>query len=263
MSTDLDVAIDAARAGAEVVRSAFGSATEVRLKGDVDPVTAVDEAAERAIVAHLTEYRPDDLVLGEEAGGAAWDTGRVWVVDPLDGTINFLHSIPHVAVSVALWSDGRPAAGVVVDVMRSEVFSAAAGEGARLDGRPARVSSHGGMTGSVVATGFPYDRRSHAGSYSTALGAVLAEAQGVRRFGSAALDLAWVACGRYDAYWEYGLAPWDSAAGGLLVSEAGGRVTDHRSEPHRLDAPAIVASNGHIHDELARLVADHIPEHLR
>lgn len=263
MHPDAAVAVDAAGAGAAIVRSAFGFGVDVRFKGDVDPVTATDTAAEAAIISVISGARPDDHVLGEESGGIGWEDGRVWVVDPLDGTINFLHAIPHVAVSVALWVDGRPEVGVVVDVMRQETFSAVAGAGAELDGTAMTVSSSSVMIDCLVATGFPYDRRAHASAYATALGAVLAEVQGVRRFGSAALDLAWVACGRYDAYWEYGLAPWDAAAGALLVEEAGGKVTDHTGTAHRLDAPALVASNGRIHHDLTGLVTANFPEHLR
>lgn len=263
MHPDLDTALEAATAGAAVVRAGFAGEIAVRLKGDVDPVTATDTAAEAAIFGVISARRPGDHVLGEESGGSAWDEDRVWIVDPLDGTINFLHGIPHVAVSVALWEWGVAQVGVVVDVMRDETFTAVAGGGAHVNGSPISVSKLEEMTDGVVATGFPYDRRAHAAAYAAALGAVLSEIQGVRRFGSAALDLAWVACGRYDAYWEYGLAPWDAAAGALLVEEAGGRVTDHSGERHLLDSPSVVASNGHVHRDLSKIVAAHLPEHLR
>ena len=153
--------------------------------------------------------------------------------------------------------------GVIIDVARDEVFSAVAGGGAALNGAAITVSNLAEMPDCVIATGFPYDRRAHAAEYAAALAAVLAEVQGVRRFGSAALDLAWVACGRYDAYWEYGLAPWDAAAGSLLVREAGGEVTDHDGGRHGLDSPAIVSSNGRIHEGLRQIVADRLPGHLR
>lgn len=263
MHPDLEVALEAARAGAAVVRAGFAGDVAVRLKGDVDPVTVIDTAAEAAIIGVISARRPGDHVLGEESGGSAWDAERVWIVDPLDGTINFLHGIPHVAVSVALWEEGVAQVGVVGDVMRDETFTAVAGGGAHMNGSPIGVSKFDEMTDSVVATGFPYDRRAHAAAYATTLGAVLSEVQGIRRFGSAALDLAWVACGRYDAYWEYGLAPWDAAAGALLVVEAGGRVTDHGERRHDLDSPSVVASNGHIHRSLSKIVAAHLPEHLR
>lgn len=263
MHPDLEVAVEAARAGAEVVRAGFGGDLDVRMKGDVDPVTAVDTAAEAAVMAVIGHHRRHDEVLGEESGGSGWKADRVWIVDPLDGTINFLHAIPHVAVSVALWEKGRAVVGVVVDVSRDELFSAVAGEGAAMNGAPIRVSDLAEMTNCVVATGFPYDRRAHATEYATTLGAVLAQVQGVRRFGSAALDLAWVACGRYDAYWEYGLAPWDAAAGSLLVQEAGGEVTDHTGARNGLDSTALVASNGLIHEGLRQIVADHLPPHRR
>lgn len=233
------------------------------MKGEVDPVTAMDEAAEEAIIDVLSDARPDDAVLGEESGGAGWREGRVWVVDPLDGTVNFVHGIPHVAVSVALWEDGAPLAGVVIDVTRNEEFSVVAGNGAHLDGTPISVSVCQSLGDAVVATGFPYDRRRHAMAYAETVGHVLGRVQGIRRIGSAALDLAWTACGRFDAYWEYGLHPWDSAAGLLLVKEAGGVVTGRDGSAYDLDSPVIVAAAPLIHEGLARLVADHLPEHLR
>jgi myo-inositol-1(or 4)-monophosphatase len=259
----MEAAIEAARAAADVVRADFDSVHEVRLKGDVDPVTATDLRAENAIRETLAHLFPADEILGEEAGGVGWENGRVWVVDPLDGTISFMHGMPHVAVSVALWVDGEPTVGVVVDVLRDEVFTARAGHGACLNNEPMQVSPVPDLIDSVVATGFPYDRRRHADAYASVLGKVLAEVQGVRRMGSAALDLAWVACGRYDAYWEYGLAPWDAAAGALLVTEAGGRLSDHAGADHRLDSPTLVASNGQVHERLRAIVGTHLPSHLR
>lgn len=263
MPNDLDAALEAARAGAAVVRDAFTSHHTVRMKGVVDPVTAVDDAAEAAVFEALSRLCPGDAVLGEESGGEGWDSERVWIVDPLDGTVNFIHGLPHVAVSVAVWERGSPIAGAVIDVVRGEEFTARAGQGTWLNGAPIRVTDRSDLGGSLIATGFPYDRRDRAAVYAEVVGAVLAEIQGLRRLGSAALDLAWTAAGRYDGYWEYGLGPWDAAAGLLLVEEAGGRVTDHLGDAYRLDTATIVATNGHIHDALSDLVATHLPEHLR
>ncbi|MEX0795093.1 MAG: inositol monophosphatase family protein [Acidimicrobiia bacterium] len=260
---DLWVALRAARAGAEEVLAGAGSAFLTQMKGVVDPVTEIDERAETAIRASIASHFPDDSLLGEEGGGEGWQQGRVWIIDPLDGTINFVHSLPHFSVSVALWDDGVPLIGVVIDVMRQEEFVAVRGEGARLNDLPIGVSETPSMNESVIATGFPYDRRQHAREYLEVVANVLEIAQGIRRLGSAALDLAWVACGRVDAYWEFGIKPWDAAAGTLLVAEAGGFVTDHRGASNNLDAGACIASNGNIHDELRAIVSSGMPEHLR
>jgi myo-inositol-1(or 4)-monophosphatase len=258
---DLTLAGLCTRRAADIVASGFGGVTDTEFKGSVDPVTAVDRAAETAIRSLLAVHRPDDSVLGEEEGGARWDGDRVWILDPLDGTVNFVHGVPHVAVSVALWDGGRPLVGVVHDVIRDEVFAASAGGGATVGSgepgdRPLRVSTAASAAQALVATGFPYDRQERAGELAATLGRVLARVQGVRRLGSAALDLCWVAAGRYDAYWEDRLQPWDTAAGQLIVEEAGGRVSDLADEPYRPDAPAILASNGYVHDEMARILRE-------
>lgn len=233
------------------------------MKGVVDPVTAVDDAAEAAIFDALADLAPGDSVLGEESGGAGWDSERVWIVDPLDGTVNFVHGIPHFSVSVAVWEGGEPMAGAVIDVIRGEEFTAGKGEGTRLDGHPVSVARNREMGSSVIVTGFPYDRQGNADAYARVVGKVLEKVQGVRRLGSAALDLAWVACGRYDGYWEYGLGPWDAAAGMLLVEEAGGTVTDHEGRRYRLDARTIVAASPGIHRPLSATVSANLPDHLR
>ena len=244
-----------------MVRRNFGRSLVPEFKGVVDPVTAADRESESAVLAVIRHHRPEDAILSEESGehpGAG--AGRRWVVDPLDGTVNFLHGVPHCAVSVALEDEAGPAAAAVIDVLRSEEFDAARGAGARRDGVPFTVSPQADLRRALLSTGFPYDRHRHAPAYTAALAAALQAAQGVRRSGSACLDLAWVACGRYEGHWEFGLQPWDVAAGILLVVEAGGRVTDSYGGPPR--AGDIVASNGGIHDELLALVAAHRPEHL-
>lgn len=264
---DVWVAVRAARAGADVVAAGFYSSQETELKGEVDPVTVVDRDAETSVRRSIAGHFPNDSVLGEEEGGPPWDRGRVWIIDPLDGTVNFVNGIPHVAVSVGLWHDGRPQVGVVVDVARDDEFVAVRGEGASLNGGPIHVSKTGSLEDSLVATGFPYDRRHNAGAYLRVVEAVMSRSRGTRRFGAAALDLAWVACGRFDAYWEHGgqhgVKPWDLAAGVLLVTEAGGAVTDEVGERDRLETRAVVASNGEVHEELREIVAATMPEHLR
>ena len=268
---DLHLAIEAATAGGAIVAEYFGSSPDPSYKGKFDPVTAVDQAAEEAIVATISEERPDDGILAEEGGGSAsietpsndgQSIDRHWIIDPLDGTVNFVHSIPQVAVSVALYEGDTALVGVVYDPLRDELFTAVADEGSRLNGHVISVSAEAELERSVVATGFPYDHDIHADDLSVVVREMLRRVNGIRRFGSAALDLAWVAAGRYEGSWELGIAPWDGAAGMLLVREAGGLVTDpfgRESTPHR---GLIVASNSSIHDEFRTIVESWMPMRL-
>jgi myo-inositol-1(or 4)-monophosphatase len=263
---DVWVAVKAARVGADIVQAGFFQEHDIEMKGAVDPVTQVDRDAEEAIMATIASHFPSDGVLGEEGGGVDWRRGRVWIVDPLDGTVNFVHRIPQVAVSVALWDQGAPLVGVVIDVARNDEFVAVSGGGATLNGEQIRVSSTARLERSLLVTGFPYDRHVHARAYLEVMEAVMKASQGTRRLGAAALDMAWVAAGRFDGYWEHGgphgLKPWDIAAAMLLVIEAGGMVTDHLGQTLQLEATATVASNGLVHEELRSIVATTIPEHL-
>jgi len=258
---DLHVAMSAARAGAEIVKRFFGAPPEARYKAKFDPVTAVDEAAEAAILEVLRSARPDDEVMAEESGGSV-HAGRHWIVDPLDGTVNFVHSIPQVSVSIALYDGEQGLVGVVYDPLRDEIFTATRGGGARLNGHVLSTSDVTQLERAVVATGFPYDHDVYAESLSIVLREVLAKVNGIRRFGSAALDLAWVAAGRFDAYWELGIAPWDGAAGMILVREAGGTVTDPYGRQSTPSMGLVVCSNGKIHDPLRRIIETWMPPHL-
>lgn len=264
---DVWVALRAARAGADEVRAGSSTDFATEMKGVVDPVTDVDNLAEQAIRETIAAHFPDDAVVGEEGGGKGWDRGRVWIVDPLDGTVNFVHGIPQYAVSVALWIDGHPSIGVVIDVPRNEEFVAVAGRGTTLNDSPISVSATYDVGSSLLVTGFPYDRQEHARAYLEVFGSMLEVAQGVRRLGSAALDLAWVACGRFDGYWEHGgthgIKPWDIAAGILLVTEAGGRVTDESGATDQLNVRALVATNGLVHQAVQEIVASNMPAHLK
>ncbi|NIA25261.1 MAG: inositol monophosphatase [Gammaproteobacteria bacterium] len=253
---DLQLARAAAREGASAIRRIFGHLTSVDYKGKVNPVTAADRESEERIQTLVSCERPDDAFLGEEAGGRIESARRMWIVDPLDGTVNFVHGVPHVAVSVALYEQGQPLVGVVLDVFRQEEFHAVAGGGAWSNDRRLIVSPTKTLNTAIVATGFPYDRRERADEYARTLGAVLARIQGLRRMGTASLDLAWVAAGRYDAFWEQKLGPWDVAAGLLLVREAGGIVTNRESEPSTPHDEHFIASNASLHDEWRRLI-DH------
>lgn len=251
---DLQIGMMAAEAGAEVIRRNFDGDITAEWKGDVDPVTAVDRAAEEAILAVVRKHRPDDRILAEESGGHDWDQGRVWIVDPLDGTVNFLHGLPQVSTSVGLRDDGRGVIGVVVDAVSREVFAAEAGSGATLNGQSIRVSDTAEPMRALIATGFPYDRQGRAEELAHTLAQVLMKFQGIRRLGSAALDLCWVAAGRLDAYYEDGVKPWDTAAGVLIVEEAGGRVSKWNNGQYPLDSPRIAATNSHIHAKLLEAI---------
>ena len=252
--SDLDVAIHAALSGSEVVRNGFGVAVEPEMKGTVDPVTETDRQSEEAILTVIHAHRPDDTVLGEESGGDVVGSGRRWIIDPLDGTVNFVAGIPHVGVSVGLWDGDEPVVGVVVDVLRDDLFAAQRGEGASLNGKPMVVSSRTELGSSILVTGFPYDRQQRADLYTAPVTDALRVARGVRRFGTASLDFAWVAAGRMDGYWEFGLKPWDVAAGILLIREAGGRATNEHQEPSMVDDRFVLATNGGIHRSLHTLL---------
>lgn len=262
---DLELARAAAHAGAAVVREAFGKRPSTTYKAADNPVTPVDEAAEAVILDVIRSERPDDDIVAEESGDSRARPAaatRRWLVDPLDGTVNFIHAIPHVAVSVAVYERDEPLAGAVVDVIRGHVFAAAAGEGARLDGEPIHVSDQADLGRAVIATGFPYDHKLRARAYADWLSGVLAEVQGVRRMGCASLDFAWLAAGRFDGYYDSDLGAWDAGAGLLLVHEAGGVVTGPNAEPYRPGDPVLVGSNGRIQESLRAVVRAGLPEHL-
>lgn len=256
---DVAVALEAARTGAAIIAGAFGKIQTAEFKGVVDPVTAVDHESERAILEVLGALRPDDSILAEEGGGSRDLAGRHWIVDPLDGTVNFLHGIPQVSVAVGLYEDGQPRVGVVIDAIRGEEFVAERGSGASLNGSPIRVSDRA-LGDGVIATGFPYDRRDRGAAYAAIVGTVVEHVRGIRRFGSAALDLAWVACGRLDGYWEFGLGPWDIGAAMVLVQEAGGIVSDHVGTPSTVFDPLYVAGAPRLQSDLRAVVGAALPE---
>lgn len=248
-----DLAERAARAGGRVIRDAQG-AREVHHKGPIDLVTEVDLAAEAAIRAVLEQGTPGVPILAEEGGGAAGAATR-WIVDPLDGTTNFVHGFPSYAVSVALEVDGVLAAGCIYDPIHDAAYTAARGEGAWCEGRRLRVSQTATLDAALLITGFAYDRRERADFYLRFVRAFLIRSQGLRRAGSAAMDLCHLAAGRADGYWEFGLSPWDVAAGALLVEEAGGRVSDVLLGPLDLARPRLLASNGRIHENMSEIIA--------
>lgn len=252
----LAVAVDVAREAGALIRTAFGHVSRVDFKGAVNPVTETDVAAERTIHSRLRTAFPDHRIFGEELGDDRDEFERdtatpVWLVDPLDGTNNFAHGFPHFAVSLGLVVDGEIQIAVVYDPLRDATFAARRAGGATLNGQPIRTSQVTALSDAFLATGFPYNRRVAATNNTRMLDHFLRRSQGVRRAGSAALDMAYVAWGRFDGYWEPSLSPWDVAAGLLLVEEAGGRISDFGGTRERLFSGAeVVASNGHIHGEM-------------
>ncbi|HLK12044.1 MAG TPA: inositol monophosphatase family protein [Candidatus Binatia bacterium] len=243
----------ASRAGA-LLRARYAAPQAVSFKSEVDLLTAADRDAERLIVDALREAFPEHGVVAEESPAVPGAGPYRWYVDPLDGTTNFAHGHPHFAVSLGLARDEELLLGVVHDPLRGETFVARRGEGARLGDRPITVSSVATLDRALMATGFPYDRRHHAAYYLAYVQSALERTQGLRRAGSAALDLCWVACGRLDGFWEWKLQPWDTAAGRLVVEEAGGAVSDVAGGPLTLAGPEIVASNGLLHGELLAML---------
>ncbi len=248
----------AARAGAAALAPLFAgrAGLSIEEKAHHDFVSEADRASERAIAAAIRAEFPGHAILAEEELRAALDEpGPLWIVDPLDGTTNFLHGFPVFSVSVACAVAGELLAGVVLDPSRGELFAASRGGGATLDGRPIAVSSQPGLRRALVGTGFPFRRLDRLELYLAAFRAVIAETAGVRRAGSAAIDLAYVACGRLDGFWEEGLGPWDLAAGALLIEEAGGVVTDFRGGRAFLERGDLVAGPAAVQRELRLLVA--------
>jgi myo-inositol-1(or 4)-monophosphatase len=228
--------------------SYFGKVA-IEYKGDVDLVTAADRHAEELIVARIRKQWPGHDLMGEE--GSRQETGSDfrWYIDPLDGTTNFAHGYPVFCVSIALEHRNERIAGVVFDPTRNEMFATEKGAGARLNDRAIHVSKTASLRESLVATGFPSHKR-HKNPNIHFYHQITLRSHGVRRAGSAALDLCYVACGRYDAYWEFNLNPWDTAAGVLLVQEAGGKVTNFSAGPFSIDSREVLASNGLLHDEV-------------
>ena len=228
---------------------------QVSKKGPADFVTTADKKAEEVLVAGLTKARPRFGFLLEEGGkieGA--DTSNRWIIDPLDGTTNFLHGIPHFSISIALERDGEPVAGVIYEPITDQMFWAEKGQGAYLNGRRIRVSARRRLEESLFATGIPFAGKQDHDRFLSQLKAVMAVSAGVRRFGSAALDLAYVAAGRYEGFWEFGLHPWDIAAGIVLVREAGGFVTDIGGG-EMMESGEILAANDSLHGPLLKILA--------
>jgi myo-inositol-1(or 4)-monophosphatase len=255
----LSTAIRAALAAGRVHRRYFRENPEIQKKGPIDLVTEADLEVEREFRRLIAAEWPAHTVLGEEHAAAPERPGARarWIIDPLDGTTNFAHGLALFCVSIGLEIDGRIELGVVFDPIGEELFTAERGQGARLNGQRIHVSGRRELVDSLLCTGFPYAIRDNPGAHVDVFAAFLARAQGVRRLGSAALDLCYVAAGRFEGFWEEQLHPWDIAAASLIVEEAGGLVTAYDGRPVDLFRGQIVASNGHVHARMREVIVAH------
>jgi len=261
---ELKIAVNAARAAGQIAIALFGRVDNIIKKGEIDLVTEADIRAQKEIIDIIREAFPSDHILAEEGaeknlpsikgGSLIKQRGRLWLVDPLDGTTNFAHGFPFFAPSIALEDQGRLMVGVVYIPYMNELFHAVRGKGAYLNNRPLAVSKIDKMEEALVATGFPYDIHKRYRSVLDLFQRMITVAQGVRRPGSAAIDLCYVAAGRFDAFWEEALKPWDTAAGALIVEEAGGKVTTYEGGPYDPYKSTIVASNSVLHPIMLEII---------
>ncbi len=250
----METAVKAARAAGEVQRKRLRTDYSVDFKGEKNLVTEVDRQCEELIVAAVRKEFPGSDILAEENTYESRESSLKWIIDPLDGTTNYAHGFPWFCVSIALEIEGDVTLGVIYNPLMDELFTTVKSEGARLNGERIHVSVNQPMRNCLLATGFPYDKtRDNENNFESFVEFQLS-ARAIRRAGSAALDLAYVAAGRLDGYWERKINPWDVAAGTLLVAEAGGRVTDFTGAPYSIYNKRIVASNGHVHDEMIEVV---------
>jgi myo-inositol-1(or 4)-monophosphatase len=254
----LNFAIDVARDAGGVLVQRLGSA-KITNKGDIDLVTEADLASENLIIERIRSYYPQHAILAEESGETMLVGGKrsewKWIIDPLDGTTNYAHGYPCFCVSVALEHNGTLEIGVIYDPVRDEMFAAERGNGATLNGRRIRVSEVEELKDAMLCTGFPYNVRERP-DFTRDFANFTMAAQAVRRDGSAAIDLAYVACGRFDGFWEDGLSPWDIAAGMVLIEEARGKVTNFDNEPLSIYTKKVLATNGLVHDAMRRVLKE-------
>lgn len=251
----LTTAVEAVVQAGDIMMSRFGGTVRIDKKGTIDLVTEVDVAIERAFRTMIAGRFPDHAVLGEEMGGSSSvPPGPCWVFDPIDGTTNFAHGLPIFCASLALEIDGVPQVAAVYDPTRKELFTAERGGGAFLNGTPIRVSEAATLVDSMLVTGFPYDVHARVDEIVGLFGAFVGQARAVRRLGSAAIDLCYVAAGRMDGFWESDLKPWDIAGGALIVLEAGGTVTNMDGAPFTSRGRHVLATNGRIHEAMLGVI---------
>lgn len=251
--------LKAARAGGQVLQHYFNGSFEVSSKSSVnDLVTEADKASETAIIAAIRETFPDHYILSEEAGVLDTSSNTRWIIDPIDGTVNFANGVPICAVSIGVEVDGVMQLGVVYNPVMNEFFFAEKGKGATLNDKPIHVSQKDDLKRAFLVTGFPYSWEPMANDPMMVFERFIKAGVPVRRLGSAAIDLCWVACGRFDGFYEHSLNAWDAAAGYLIVEEAGGKVTDFENKPYSPYQPRLLATNGKIHDDLLKTITGEI-----
>jgi len=241
----------------EIIKDHWDKPKNIKKKGRIDLVTQTDVAVENFLKDELAAILPGSAFLAEESASKTKPGPLTWIIDPVDGTTNYAHGLPHMCTSVALWDGGETVLGVINAPILRECFTAVRGKGAFLNGKPIAVSPEDSLEGSLVATGFPYDVPAYLDRVLACMRNILPKAQGMRRAGAAALDMAYVACGRMEAFYEATLNPWDVAAGWLLVTEAGGKVTQYDpAVPYELGVLTMLCSNGATHEEVGRALVD-------
>ncbi len=261
MSDFLETAIQAAREAGKILMKNYGKvpAGDIRKKETNDFISFVDEQSEKIILDIIFEKYPDHQILAEESGKKDNESEYTWIIDPLDGTTNYLHSIPVFAVSIALKKKTETIAGVVYNPLTNELFSAEKNNGAFLNDNPITVSKNATLKESFIATGFPFKPKHKLPEYLKAFENIFEECVGARRLGAAAIDLVYVACGRFDGFWEIGLKPWDMAAGEIIVKEAGGKITDFWGQNYYISNSYVIASNSLIHQQLKDKINEAFP----
>lgn len=260
----LNIAVRAARSAGDLILRSTDNIGHLQVdqKGKNDFASEVDRKSEREIINIIRAAYPDHAILAEESG-AHKGNEFVWIIDPLDGTTNFLHGFPQYAVSIALKHKGKLEVGVIYDPLRDELFTARRGGGAMLNNRRIRVTKQNSMKGALIGTGFPFKTAAHLDAYVGMFKSITTDSAGIRRAGSAALDLAYVAAGRLDGFWEIGLMEWDMAAGVLLIKEAGGVVTDFSFNDKYIESGNLIAGNPKMHQIMYQLIEPHVTQSLR
>ncbi len=253
---ELNTAKEAATTAGKILNRLFGQVRQITKKSDIDLVTEADLQSEKKVIEIIRKTFPRDNILAEEAGEHVHSSNRTWIIDPLDGTTNFVHGFPFFAISIGLEVDEESVMGVVLNPFMNELFEATKGAGAFLNSKSIRVSQTRTLKESLLATGFPYDIHERADDIMGRLKKMLVTTQGVRRPGAAALDMCYVAAGRLDGFWEQGLHPWDTAAGMVITEEAGGKLSTYQGEPYTPFQKSIVTSNQFIHDAMVELLRD-------
>ena len=251
----IEIGLEAVRRAADVLKKSYGRATGIEHKGKLDLVTDADRRAEEVVVSFLQQASPQCGILAEEQNEIAGNGTERWILDPLDGTTNFAHGYPFFCVSLALEQAGQTIWGAVLDPLRNELFSARRGQGASCNGAHLKVSGTAQLSQAMLCTGFPYDVHDSDADNLDNFASLIKKARAIRRDGAAALDLCYVAAGRFDGFWEMKLKPWDMAAGALIVTEAGGRISGFDGRALCLDSGAVLATNGRLHDAIIDILA--------